>query len=41
MGLKLPNLSQKVLVRILSPEPLAGMLPNLLVYSIGAGLIAD
>ena len=34
--LKLPNLSQKVLVCMLFHEPLAGMLPNLHVYVIGA-----
>ena len=38
---KLPMLSQKVIVCRLSHEPLAGMLPNLHVYIIGAGSIAD
>ena len=36
-GFKLPNVSQKMLVRILSHEPLAGMLLNLHVCIIGAG----
>ena len=40
-GLKLPTLSQKVLVFMLSREALAGMLPNLHVYIIGAGSIID
>ena len=35
MGLKLPNLSRKVLVCMLCHEPLAGILPNLHVYIIG------
>ena len=41
MALKLSNLSQKVRVCMLSHEPLARMLPNLHVYVIGAGSIAD
>ena len=41
VGLKLPNLSLKVLVCILSHESLAGMLPNLHVYIPGTGPIAD
>ena len=39
--LKMPNLSQKVLVCMSSHEPLAGMLSDLHVYFIGAGSIAD
>ena len=39
-GFELPNLSQKVLVCMLSHEPLAGILPNLQVYIIGARSIA-
>ena len=35
-GLKPANLSQKVLICMLSHEPLAGMLPDLHVYIIGA-----
>ena len=37
--LKRPTWSQKVLVCMLSHEKLAGMLPNLHVYVIGAGSI--
>ena len=40
-GLKLPNLSQKVLVCMLPDEPLAGLLPDLHIYIIEAGSIAD
>ena len=36
VGLKLPNLSQKVLVCMLFYAPLAGMLSNLHAYIIGA-----
>ena len=41
VGLKLPNLSQKMIVCMLSHEPLAGMLPSLHVYIIGTGSIPD
>ena len=35
MGLILSNLSQKVLVCLLSPEPLAGMLPICMSIILG------
>ena len=41
VGFNLPNVCQRVLVCMLSVEPLAGMLPHLHAYVIGAGSIAD
>ena len=41
VGLKLPNLRRKVLVCLLSHEPLSGMLPNLHVCIYGTGWAAD
>ena len=39
--LKLPNLSQKVLICMVSHEPVGRFLPDLHVYIIGARSIAD